>query len=91
MENKANSKPASRIERNTLRHREKQIGESSAPRPGTENATGSDLRGREGTNGNLLGQNCADMMPPFALAPPAPGTELALAVVAELAPYLAED
>jgi hypothetical protein len=91
MENKAKSKAPSRIERNTSRHQDKQVGESSAPRHVTENAARSDLCGREETNGNLLCQSCADMISPFALAPPAPGTELALAVVAELAPYLAAD
>ena len=50
-----------------------------------------DLCDREETNGNLLCQGCADMIPPFALAAPVPGTELALALAAELAPYLAAD
>lgn len=50
-----------------------------------------DLCDREVTNGNPLCQSCADMIPPFGLAPPVLGTELALALAAELAPYLATD
>jgi hypothetical protein len=50
-----------------------------------------DLCDREETNGNLLCQTCADVIPAFALAPPLPGTELARALTAELAPYLATD
>jgi len=50
-----------------------------------------DLCDREETNGNLLCQSCAEMIPPFGLAPPVPGTELAQALAAELAPYLAAD
>jgi len=37
----------------------------------------------------MLCATCADMIPPYALNPPAPGTELALALAVELAPYLA--
>jgi len=47
-----------------------------------------DLCNREVTNGDLLCQRCADVIPPFAFAPPVPGSELALALAAELAPYL---
>jgi hypothetical protein len=56
--------------------------------PGMENAMRCDLCNREVTNVDLMCQNCADMIPPFALTPPVPGTELALALTAELAPYL---
>lgn len=47
-----------------------------------------ELCNREETNGNLLCESCADMIPPFVLAQPALGTELAQALAAELAPYL---
>lgn len=50
-----------------------------------------ELCNREETNGDLLCERCAGMIPPFALAPPAPGTELAQALAAELAPYLLMD
>ncbi len=50
-----------------------------------------DLCNREVTHGNPLCQRCADMIPPFAFAPPVPGSELALALAAELAPYLTAD
>lgn len=65
--------------------------ESPVPIPGMENAMRCDLCDREETNGNLLCQRCAEMIPPFGLAPPVPGTELAQALAAELAPYLAAD
>lgn len=77
--------------RNTSGHQDKQIAESPVPIPGMENAMRCDLCDREVTNGNLLCQSCADMIPPFGLAPPVLGTELALALAAELAPYLATD
>jgi hypothetical protein len=47
-----------------------------------------ELCNREVTSGDLLCQSCADMIPPFALAPPVPGTALALALATEMAPYL---
>ena len=53
-----------------------------------ENAMRCDLCNREVTNDDLLCQRCADVIPPFAFAPPVPGSELALALAAELAPYL---
>lgn len=53
-----------------------------------ENAMTCELCNREVTSGDLLCQSCADMIPPFALAPPVPGTELALALATEMAPYL---
>jgi hypothetical protein len=59
--------------------------------PRMEDAMRCDLCDREETNGNLLCQTCADVIPAFALAPPLPGTELARALTAELAPYLATD
>jgi hypothetical protein len=55
---------------------------------GMENNMKCELCNREVTSGDLLCQTCADMIPPFALAPPVPGTALALALATELAPYL---
>ena len=69
----------------------KQSGESPVPIPRMENAMRCGPVDREETNGNLRCQSCADMIPPFALPPPIPGTELSLALAAELAPCLAAD
>lgn len=38
-----------------------------------------------------LAQPCADVIPPFTLPPPLLGTEMALELAAELAPFLTED
>jgi len=50
-----------------------------------------DLCNLETTDGELLCDHCAAMIPPFALDPPRPGTELAMALAVELAPYLIAD
>lgn len=50
-----------------------------------------DLCNLETTDGELLCHSCATMIPPFALDPPTCGTELALALAVELAPYLVGD
>ena len=51
-----------------------------------------DLCKHEETNGNLQCQACgATIHSPFDLAPVVPGTELALALAAELAPYFDAD
>ena len=65
--------------------------ESSISLSGMENAMRCDLCNREVTDGSLLCQRCADVIPPFAFAAPVPGSELALALAAELAPYLTAD
>ena len=46
-----------------------------------------ELCNREVTSVDLSGQSSAEMIP-LALAPPLPGSALALALAAELAPYL---
>ena len=50
-----------------------------------------DLCNFEAADGELLCNSCAAMIPPFALDPPTPGTELATALAVELAPYLVVD
>jgi len=65
--------------------------ESLLSLPRRENAMKCDLCNFEATDGELLCDGCAAMIPPFALDPPTPGTELAMALAVELAPYLVAD
>ena len=65
--------------------------ELAARMVGMENAMRCDLCHAEVTNDFPLCQSCAEMIPPFTLPSAAAGTELALELATELAPYLVED